>query len=77
MTDSYKVRTSQLPNFHDENMKRNEELKTFPSSPSHLYSILPALIAISSYQTFRQILSVGQKIEGTMHPESPMRESYR
>lgn len=34
MTDSYKVRTSQLPNFHDENMKRNEEQKTFPSSSS-------------------------------------------
>lgn len=30
MTDSYKVRTSQLPNFRDENMKRNEKQENFP-----------------------------------------------
>lgn len=35
MTDSYKVRTSQLPNFCDENMKRNEEQENF-FSPSIL-----------------------------------------
>lgn len=46
MMDSYKVRTSQLPNFCDENMKRNEEQKTF-SSLFQPYFISSSLIARS------------------------------
>lgn len=50
MTDSYKVRTSQLPNFHDENMKRNEEQENF-FSPSRLILSPPPSLPISSYSS--------------------------
>lgn len=57
MTDSYKVRTSQLPNFRDENMKRNEKQENF-FSPSKTYSI-PSLSFIArsnfSSNSVRQI----------------------
>lgn len=69
MTDSYKVQTSQLPNFCDENMKRNEEQKTFSSS-YHLYSILPSLIA-RSIKLFVKFYRL-EKIEDTMYLESPI-----
>lgn len=51
MTDSYKVRTSQLPNFCDENMKRNEKQENF-FSPSKTYSIPSlSLIARSNFSS--------------------------
>lgn len=46
MTDSYKVRTSQLPNFRDENMKRNEEQETF--SPVFILSFPRSRASVAS-----------------------------
>jgi len=66
MTDSYKVRTSQLPNFRDENMKRNEEQENFPPcSPLAGSLYIPPSLITREYQTSRQILS-RWKAEGMM-----------
>jgi len=49
MTDSYKVQTSQLPNFRDENMKRNEEQENFFPLHSALFHLSSFLYNIYIY----------------------------
>lgn len=46
MTDSYKVQTSQLPNFPDENTKRDEKQENFFLPPG----LIPPLRATSLAQ---------------------------
>lgn len=46
MTDSYKVQTSQLPNFPDENTKRDEKQENFFLPPDLFRPFLPPFILL-------------------------------
>lgn len=47
MTDSYKVQTSQLPNFPDENTKRDEKQENFFLLPDLFHPSLPPSFRLS------------------------------